>query len=79
MPEEITQSLRADGIDIIETTNLNEAAAKSDVLYMTRIQKERFPDPGIYDRLKGSYIVNNELITKSKRGITILHPLTKSG
>ncbi len=77
MPEEITQSLRADGIDIIETTNLNEAAAKSDVLYMTRIQKERFPDPGIYDRLKGSYIVNNELIAKSKRGITILHPLPR--
>ncbi len=77
MPEEITQSLQADGIDIIETTNLSEAAAKSDVLYMTRIQKERFPDPGIYDRLKGSYIVNNELITKSKRGITILHPLPR--
>ena len=79
MPEEITQSLQADGIDIIETTNLSEAAAKSDVLYMTRIQKERFPDPGIYDRLKGSYIVNNELITKSKRGITILHPSPTSG
>ena len=77
MPDEITQSLREDGIDIIETTNLNEAAAKSDVLYMTRIQKERFPDPGIYDRLKGSYIVNNELIVKSKRGITILHPLPR--
>jgi aspartate carbamoyltransferase len=77
MPEEITQSLRGDGIDIIETTNLNDAAAKSDVLYMTRIQKERFPDPGIYERLKGSYIVNNELISKSKRGITILHPLPR--
>jgi aspartate carbamoyltransferase catalytic subunit len=77
MPEEITQSLRADGIDIIETTNLNEAAAKSDVLYMTRIQKERFPDPGVYERLKGSYIVNNALLEKSKRGITILHPLPR--
>ncbi len=77
MPEEITQSLRADGIDIIETTNLSEAAAKSDVLYMTRIQKERFPDPGVYDRLKGSYVVNNDLIGKSKRGITILHPLPR--
>ena len=77
MPEEITQSLRADGIDIIETTNLNEAAAKSDVLYMTRIQKERFPDPGMYERLKGSYVVNNALLEKSKRGITILHPLPR--
>jgi aspartate carbamoyltransferase catalytic subunit len=77
MPEEITQSLRADGIDIIETTNLNEAAAKSDVLYMTRIQKERFSDPDDYERLKGSYVVNNALLEKSKRGITILHPLPR--
>jgi aspartate carbamoyltransferase catalytic subunit len=77
MPEEITQSLRSDGIDIIETTNLNEAAAKSDVLYMTRIQKERFPDPDVYERLKGSYVVNNVLLEKSKRGITILHPLPR--
>ncbi len=77
MPEEITQSLRSDGIDIIETSNLNEAAAKSDVLYMTRIQKERFPDPDVYERLKGSYVVNNVLLEKSKRGITILHPLPR--
>jgi aspartate carbamoyltransferase len=77
MTEEITKVLRDDGIEIIETTNLAEAAAKSDVLYMTRIQKERFTDEEEYERLKGSYVVNKELIKIAKHGITIMHPLPR--
>ncbi len=77
MPEEITNVLRDDGIEITETTNLAEAAAKSDVLYMTRIQKERFTDAEEYERLKGSYVVNKELIKIAKHGITIMHPLPR--
>jgi aspartate carbamoyltransferase len=77
MPEEITKVLRDDGIEITETTNLAEAAAKSDVLYMTRIQKERFTDVEEYERLKGSYVVNQELIKSAKHGITIMHPLPR--
>jgi aspartate carbamoyltransferase catalytic subunit len=77
MPEEITQLLRADGIDVVETTDLTEAVAKSDVLYMTRIQRERFTDPAEYNRLKGSYVVDKELIQKAKHGITIMHPLPR--
>jgi len=77
MPEEITSVLRDDGIEITETSNLAEAAAKSDVLYMTRIQKERFTDAEEYERLKGFYVVNKELITTAKHGITIMHPLPR--
>ena len=77
MPEEITRSLLDDGIEVIETTDLAEAAEKSDVLYMTRTQKERFADPTAYDRLKGIYNVTNDLLSKSKRGVTILHPLPR--
>jgi aspartate carbamoyltransferase len=77
MPEEITRALRMDLIEVFETTDLNEAALKSDVLYMTRIQKERFSDEAVYKRLKGTYIVNKELIEKSKPGITIMHPLPR--
>lgn len=77
MPEEITRALRMDLIEVFETTNLNEAALKSDVLYMTRIQKERFSDEAEYKRLKGTYIVNKELVEKSKPGITIMHPLPR--
>ncbi len=77
MPGEITKSLRDDFIDVVETNDLTEAAVKSDVLYMTRIQKERIKTAAEYKRLKGVYVVNNELIQKSKRGITIMHPLPR--
>ncbi len=78
MPGEITQALRNDGIEIIETDNLYEAASKSDVLYMTRLQKERFEDLTLFERLKGSHVINYELIEKSKSGITIMHPLPRT-
>ncbi|MGD0004468.1 MAG: aspartate carbamoyltransferase [Anaerolineaceae bacterium] len=77
MPEEITQLLRADGIDVVETTDLTEAVVKSDVLYMTRIQRERFTEPVEYDRLKGIYVVDKDLIQKARHGITIMHPLPR--
>jgi aspartate carbamoyltransferase catalytic subunit len=75
MPAEITRSLVDDGIEVIETDSLTEAARKSDVLYMTRVQKERFTDMDAYERLKGQYIINPELIRASKAGITLMHPL----
>lgn len=77
MPADITASLRSDFIEVIETTSLVEATQKSDVLYMTRIQKERFNDDVLYARLKGTYIVNQSLIEQSKPGITIMHPLPR--
>ncbi|MBA4421117.1 MAG: aspartate carbamoyltransferase [Anaerolinea sp.] len=77
MPADITNSLQNDGIEVIETTNLEEAAVKSDVLYMTRVQKERFTDENEYERLKGVYAVNNEFLGKAKHGITIMHPLPR--
>ncbi len=77
MPAEITAALRNEGIEVIETPSLEEAAAKSDVLYMTRIQKERFTDLEAYNRLKGIYHINRELIQRAKPGITIMHPLPR--
>jgi aspartate carbamoyltransferase catalytic subunit len=77
MPAEITAALRNDGIEVIETSQMEEAIAKSDVFYMTRIQKERFTDESEYERLKGIYVVNKELIQSAKHGITIMHPLPR--
>jgi aspartate carbamoyltransferase catalytic subunit len=77
MPAEICDGLRKQKIEVIETGDLVEAAAHSDVLYMTRIQKERFTDPVEYERLKGSYVVDMELVKKAKQGITIMHPLPR--
>ncbi len=77
MPAEVTRELRAQGISVEETTDLQAALRETDVLYMTRIQKERFADPADYERVKGVYILTREMMEKSGRDITILHPLPR--
>ncbi|HAJ31863.1 MAG TPA: aspartate carbamoyltransferase [Candidatus Atribacteria bacterium] len=77
MPAEITADLRNRGAEIEETENLKEALSVSDMVYVTRIQRERFADSAEYERVKGSYIVNMNMINQAKKGITILHPLPR--
>jgi aspartate carbamoyltransferase len=77
MPAEITQDLRRRGADITETADLAAAMRESDVVYVTRIQRERFADPAEYERLKGSYVVDMAMVRQAKPGITIMHPLPR--
>jgi aspartate carbamoyltransferase len=77
MPSEITNKLRSYGMEVRETTSLEEALAEGDVLYMTRIQKERFADPAEYEKLKGSYILTREMVERIRPGLTVLHPLPR--
>ena len=77
MPEEITSHLKAKGVGIVETEDMVDAAAASDLVYMTRIQKERFSDLSEYERVKGSYIINEEFLKGVKKRMTILHPLPR--
>ncbi|MDD4343578.1 MAG: aspartate carbamoyltransferase, partial [Eubacteriales bacterium] len=51
--------------------------AKSDIVYVTRIQRERFEDPEEYEKLKGTYIIDRNTINNGKKGISILHPLPR--
>jgi len=77
MPSEITADLKARGADIEETENLEKALSVSDIVYVTRVQRERFEDPQEYEKVKGSYILNRSLVNQAKKGITILHPLPR--
>jgi aspartate carbamoyltransferase catalytic subunit len=77
MPAQVTQELRAQGVSVEETTDLQAALREADVLYMTRIQKERFADPADYEKVKGVYILTREMVEKSGRDITIMHPLPR--
>jgi aspartate carbamoyltransferase catalytic subunit len=77
MPSEIISKLGSQGIEVEETTNLEAALAKGDVLYMTRIQKERFADAAEYERLKGSYILTRDMVERIQPKITIMHPLPR--
>ena len=60
-----------------ETTSLESAIPALDVLYMTRVQRERFDDPAVYERLKGSYILTPEKLVPAKKDMIILHPLPR--
>jgi aspartate carbamoyltransferase catalytic subunit len=77
MPPEITERLRDQGVEVKETPDLSVALAEADVLYMTRIQKERFEDPGEYERLKGSYVLMKGMVERTNPGLTIMHPLPR--
>jgi aspartate carbamoyltransferase len=77
MPAEITARLRQRGIQVEETTDLEAALSRADVLYMTRIQKERFADPDEYQRLKGSFVLTREMIGRINPDVTVLHPLPR--
>jgi aspartate carbamoyltransferase catalytic subunit len=50
---------------------------ESDVVYMTRVQKERFADAADYERLKGQFVITRALIEKTQPRVTILHPLPR--
>ena len=77
MPPDITAKLRAGGINVHETADLEAALSQADVLYMTRIQKERFAEPVEYERLKDSYVLNREMIERVNPNVTIMHPLPR--
>lgn len=77
MPEEITKELRDKGAEIEETTDVKEALSKSDIVYVTRVQRERFPDEASYEAVKGSYILNNDLMQYAKKDMIIMHPLPR--
>ncbi len=64
-------------LDFTESTNIEEDLDELDVLYVTRIQKERFPDEEEYLKVKGSYVVGQDLLKKMKDDSIILHPLPR--
>ncbi len=76
MPKKITLDHKATGISVQETDNI-EAALKADVVYMTRIQRERFEYPAEYERLKGSYVLSRKLLESGNRDVTVMHPLPR--
>ena len=65
------------GIPYTEVSSLEEAMPQLDVLYMTRIQRERFDDPWEYERLKDSYVLDTEKMKLAKEKMCVLHPLPR--
>ena len=64
-------------MSVTEDSNLEKVIPQVDVLYVTRIQKERFPDPAEYAKVKGVYKINLETLSTAKKDLIILHPLPR--
>ena len=78
IPESVrTDLLEKNGIEFVETTSLEEAMPQLDILYMTRVQRERFFNEDDYVRLKDSYILTPDKLTNAKWDLSILHPLPR--
>lgn len=73
----ITDVLEANGIPYEEVTSLEEAMPQLDILYMTRVQRERFFNEADYLRLKDTYILTTEKLRTAKESLSILHPLPR--
>jgi len=77
MPDSIKGDLSSKGTMVRETSNLGDVINNVDVLYMTRIQRERFPDPVEYHRVASSYRITPEFLADSKSNLIIMHPLPR--
>ena len=77
MPREVIREVLKLGMSVYETANLDEVIGKTDVLYVTRIQRERFASPEEYEAVKGCYVVNNDVLARAKPDMVVLHPLPR--
>lgn len=77
MPKYVTTILDKKNIPYMETDDLEKSLPELDVLYMTRIQKERFSDINVYERLKDVYILDKNKLQNAKEDLSILHPLPR--
>lgn len=79
MPPEIIAELNEKGIPQEEHRTLEDVLSETDVLYVTRVQKERFADLEDYDRVKGAYVITPEVMTAAKEKMIVMHPLPRVG
>lgn len=79
MPEEYKQFLRDHNLRYTETTEIGDAIRDADIVYMTRVQRERFTDPMEYERVKNVYVLKNSMLEGTKETMKILHPLPRVG
>jgi aspartate carbamoyltransferase catalytic subunit len=79
MPRYIFDELAARGIEQHETSDLDAVVNNSDVLYVTRVQKERFESAAEYDAVKDSFRITAATIAGAKSSMVIMHPLPRVG
>ena len=79
MPPEIIEEIRGHGAQQAEYRELEAVLADTDVLYVTRVQRERFADPAEYESVKGAYVIGIETLKGAKDRMVVMHPLPRVG
>ena len=77
LPSYVKRKIKDNKLDYFQYTDMNEVIPQVDILYMTRIQKERFSDPIEYERVKNAYVLRNEMLQGAKKSMRVLHPLPR--
>ena len=77
LPEEYKMHLREKGIRYFEHREFTDIISAADIIYMTRVQKERFADPIEYEKVKNVYILRGKMLENTKSNVRILHPLPR--
>lgn len=79
MPAEVLAEVTEKGIPQREVTSLEEVLPETDVLYVTRVQKERFENSDDYEAVRGSYVIEPDLMKRAKDDMIVMHPLPRVG
>lgn len=79
MPEEYITLLTKNGIKTTKRESLSEVISDTDVLYVTRVQRERFRDLDVYERLKHHYVISKDIMRLCKKSAILMHPFPRVG
>lgn len=77
LPSSVKQEIKNNNLEYFQHTNLEEVLPIADIVYMTRVQRERFSDPMEYEKVKDAYILNASMLKDCKPNMKILHPLPR--
>ena len=79
IPDSYLDELKQKGLNYVEVQDLLKVSKELDILYVTRIQQERFPDPLEYEKYKHAYKLDKSLLKHIKADLKIMHPLPRVG
>ena len=79
MPKEVMDEVAQKGVPQAEFSSLEKILPETDVLYVTRVQKERFEDPADYEKVKGAYVIDPAVMKTAKQQMAVMHPLPRVG
>ncbi|HNT40851.1 MAG: aspartate carbamoyltransferase [Bacteroidales bacterium] len=77
MPQEYKLFLKESGLKFEEHTDLADNIVDADIVYMTRVQRERFSDPMEYEKVKNVYVLRNHMLANTKPNLKVMHPLPR--